>query len=149
MPASSCGLGATVRPVALSPSVFLHAGDIIVSVLVVLKSPFVDVEDFDRVVGACTGKLDPGALLLDFTLSVRLSILRLVVLSTYSASPGPPAEPLDRQRVALTVKGCVMKGNNRIPLWMTERVSAGFNRFNLRLFKDNSEHNLRPISQNV
>lgn len=40
-------------------SVSLHVRDIIVSVLVVLKSPFVDVEDFDRVVGAGTGELDP------------------------------------------------------------------------------------------
>ncbi len=118
MPASSCGLGATVRPVALGPSVSLRARDIIVSVLVLLKSPFVDVEDFDRVVGAGAGKLDPGALLLDFTLSVSPSIL-LVVLSTYSTGPGPPAEPLDCQRVALSAKECVMKGNNRILLWMT------------------------------
>lgn len=95
--------------------VCLRAGDIIVSVVVVLKSPFVDAEDFDRVVGAGTGKLDPGALLLDFTLSARLSIrLLIVVLSTYSAGPGPPAESLDRQGVALSAKGCVMKGNNRI-----------------------------------
>lgn len=122
MPASSCGLGATVRPVALGPSVSLRARDIIVSVLVVLKSPFVDAEDFDRVVGAGAGKLDPGALLLDFTLSVSLSIL-LVVLSTCLAGPGPPAEPLDRQRVALSAKECVMKGNNRTLLWMT-RLNA-------------------------
>lgn len=105
MPASSCGLSAPVRPVALSPSVSVHVRDIIVSVLVVLKSQFVDVEDFDRVVGAGAGKLDPGALLLDFTLSVSLSIL-LTVPSTCSAGPRPPAEPLHCQSVALSVKGC-------------------------------------------
>lgn len=105
LPASSCGLGATVRPVALSPSVSLCVRDIIVSVLVVLKSPLVDVEDFDRVVSAGTGELEPGALLLDFTLCVGLSIFP-VVLSTYSTGPGPPAEPLDRQRVALSVRIC-------------------------------------------
>lgn len=59
LPASSCGLCATVRPVALSPSASLCVRDIIVSLLVVLKSPFVDVEDFDRVVGAGAGELDP------------------------------------------------------------------------------------------
>lgn len=122
MPASSCGLGATVRPVALSPSVSLRVRDIIVSVLVVLKTPLVDVEDFDRVVGAGAGKLEPGALLLDFTLCIMLSIFP-VVLSTYSTSPGPPAEPLDRQRVALSVKGYVIKGNDRVLLWMTEQAS--------------------------
>lgn len=121
LPASSCGLGATVRPVALSPSVSLRVRDIIVSVLVVLKSPFVDVEDFDRVVGTGAGKLDPGALLLDFTPSISLSI-PLVVLSTYSAGLGPPAEPLDRQSVALSAKGFVMKENNMILLWMTEQA---------------------------
>lgn len=36
--------------------------DFMVSVLAVLKSLFVDVEDFDRVVGASTGELCPGAL---------------------------------------------------------------------------------------
>lgn len=116
MPASSCGLGATVRPVALSPSVSLRVRDIIVSVLVVLKSPFVDVEDFDRVVGTGAGKLDPGALLLDSTLAVSLSILLVVVVSTCPARPRPPAKPLDRQRVALSVKGCMVKGKNRILL---------------------------------
>lgn len=75
------------------------------SVLVVLKSPLVDVEDFDRVVGAGAGKLEPGALLLDFTPCIGLSIFP-VVLSTYSTGPGPPAEPLDRQRVALSVRTC-------------------------------------------
>lgn len=112
LPASSCGLGATVRPVALSPSVSPCVRDIIVSVLVVLKSPLVDVEDFDRVVGAGAGELEPGALLLDFTLCIGLSIFP-VVLSTYSTGPGPPAEPLDRQRVALSVREYVMKGSNR------------------------------------
>lgn len=112
LPASSCGLDATVRPVALSPRVCPHVRDIIVSVLVVLNSLLVDVEDFDRVVGTGTGKLEPGALLLNFTLCVGLSIF-LVVVSTYSTSAGPPAESLDRQRVALSVKGCVMKGDNR------------------------------------
>lgn len=122
---SSCGLVAPVRPVALSPSVSLCVRDIIVSVLVVLKSQFVDAEDFDRVVSAGTGKLDPGALLLEFTLSLSLSILLsfhfnpAVVFSTCSASSGPPEEPLDSQRVALPVKGRVMKGNNRILLWMS------------------------------
>lgn len=95
MPASSCGFSGPVRPVALSPSVSLGVRDRIVSVLLVLKSPFVDVEDFDRVVSTSTGKLDPGAVLLDFTFSASLSI-PLVVVSTCSASPGPPAEPLDR-----------------------------------------------------
>lgn len=124
LPASSCGLGATVRPVALSPSVSLRGRDIIVSLLVVLKSQFVDVEDFDRVVGAGAGQLDPGALLLDFTLSVRLSIL-LVVHSTYSACPGPPAKPLYCQRVALSAKACVMKGNNRILLGRHQTITWG------------------------
>lgn len=88
-----------------SVQVSLRVRDIIVSVLVVLKSLFVDVEDFDRVVSAGTGKLDPGALLLDFTLSVSLSIL-VVVVSTCSASHRPPAEPLYRQGVALSAEGC-------------------------------------------
>lgn len=52
---AAVAFGATVRPVAHSPSVPLRARDIIVSVLVVLKSLFVDAEDFDRVVGAGTG----------------------------------------------------------------------------------------------
>lgn len=98
---------ASVPQSGLWPSVQvppLRVRDIIVSVLVVLKSPFVDVEDFDSVVGTGAGKLDPGALLLDFTVSVSLSIL-LAVLSTCSAGPGPPAEPLDCQRVALSVRG--------------------------------------------
>lgn len=120
LPASSCGLCATVRPVALSPSVSLRVRDTIVSLLVVLKSPFVDVEDFDRMVSAGAGKLDPGAFLLDFTLSVSLSIL-VVVLLTYSASPGPPAKPLDPQSMALSAKVCVMKGNNKI-LWIAEQA---------------------------
>lgn len=91
-----------VRPVALSPGVCLRErGDIIVSVLVVLKSPFVDVEDFDRVVSAGAGELDPGALLLALAASISLSVRPLVV-STCSAGPGPPAEPLDSQRVALS-----------------------------------------------
>lgn len=81
------------------------------SVMAVLKSPFVDVEDFDRVVDAGTGKLHPGALLFKLTLAVTLSILLAVVL-TCSASPGPPAEPLDCQSMALSIKGCVMKGNS-------------------------------------
>lgn len=82
LPASSCGLSATERPVALSPSVSPCHKDIIVSVLLVLKSPSVDVEDFDRVVVAGAGELDPGALLLSFTLSLSLSVLP-VILSTH------------------------------------------------------------------
>lgn len=105
-----------------SVQVSLRVRDIIVSVLAVLKSPFVDVEDFDRVVGAGAGELNPGALLLNFSLSVRLSVLPVVVVMTCTASPGPPAEPLDRQRVALSAKGCVMKGNSRIMLWMTQQA---------------------------
>lgn len=127
LPASSCGLGAPVRLVALSPSVSHMQRDIIVSVLVVLKSQFVDVEDFDRVVGAGTGKLDPGAFILQFIFSVSLSILLpfqsnpAIVLSSCSASSGPPDQPLDCQGVALSVKGEVMKGNNRIQLWMANK----------------------------
>lgn len=132
MPASSCGLGASVRPVALSQSVSLGVRDIIVSVLVVLKSPFVDVEDFDRVVGTGAGELDPGALLLDFTLSITLSIL-LAIPPTCSASLGPPAEPFYCQSVALSVRGCVMKGDNRILVWMTKQA-----------FRQNL-HNWHPI----
>lgn len=75
-----------------------------VSVLVVLKSQLVDVEDFDSVVGAGAGELEPGALL-DFTPSVSLFVL-LVVLSARSAGPRPPAEPLDCQSVALSERGC-------------------------------------------
>lgn len=85
--------------------------DIIVSVLAVLKSPLVDVEDFDRMVSAGTGQLEPGALLLNFTPRVGLSVF-LVAVSTCSAGPGPPAQPLDRQSVALSVGGRVMKGDN-------------------------------------
>ena len=91
----------------------MRVRDVLVSVLVVLKSPFVDVEDFDRVVDAGTGKLDPGAVLLKPTLTATLSIF-LIVASTCSASPGPPAEPLHCQSVALSIKGCVVKGNNRL-----------------------------------
>ena len=98
---------------ALGPSVCLHVRDIIVSLLVVLKSPFVDVEDLDRVVGAGTGKLDPGALflLLLLLLFLPLSLTRsvLLVLSPCSPGPGPPAEPLHCQRVALSGKVCEMK----------------------------------------
>lgn len=122
LPVSSCGLGVTVRPVALSPSVYLHVRDTIVSVLLVLKSPLVDVEDFDGVVSARAGKLEPGALLLNFTLCIRQSIF-LVVLTTYLTSPGPPAESFDRQRMALSVKVYVMKGNNRILLRLTEQAA--------------------------
>lgn len=111
MPASSCGRGATDRPVAFSPRVRPHERDIIVSVLVVLKSPLVDVEDFDRVVRAGAGQLEPGAVLLNFTPRVRLSVF-LVAVSTCSTGPRPPAEPLDRQSVALSVGGYVMKGDN-------------------------------------
>lgn len=93
------------------------------SVLVVLKSPLVDVEDFDREVGAGAGKLGPRALPLDFTLCPRPSIFLVVVVTTYATSPGPPAEPLDCQRVALSVKGYVMKGNNGILLRVTVRES--------------------------
>lgn len=120
LPASSCGLSALVGPVALSPSVSLRVRDIIVSLLV-LKSLFVDVEDFDRVVSAGTGKLDPGALFLNFTLYVSLSI-RLVA-ATCSASPRPPAEPLYRHSMALSVKGCD-KGNNRILLWAAKSPNS-------------------------
>lgn len=111
LPASSCGRRATDRPVAFSPRVRPHERDIIVSVLAVLKSPLVDVEDFDRVVGAGAGQLEPGALLLNFTARVGLSVF-LVAVSTCSTGPGPPAEPLDRQSVALSVGGRVMKGDN-------------------------------------
>lgn len=52
----------------------LLATDIIVSVVAVLKSLFVDVEDFDRVVCAGTSKLDPGALLFEFSLRVTRPI---------------------------------------------------------------------------
>lgn len=111
LPASSCGRGATDRPVAFSPRVRRHERDIIVSVLAVLKSPLVDVEDFDRVVGTGAGQLEPGALPLNFTPRVGLSVF-LAAVSTCSTGPGPPAESLDRQRVALSVGGCVMKGDN-------------------------------------
>lgn len=94
------------------------------SLLVVLKSPFVDVEDFDRVVSAGAGKLDPGALLLDFTLLISLSV-RLVVLTTHSAAPGPPAEPLDRQSVALSVRERVNEGKQQDAL--ADRTSIGQN----------------------
>lgn len=79
--------------------------------VVVLKSLFVDGEDFDRVVGAGTGKLDPGALLLEFSLIVTPSV-RLALLYTCSTSSRPPVEPLDSQRVALSTERSVMKGNN-------------------------------------
>lgn len=104
LPASSCGRGATDRPVAFSPRVRPKERDIIVSVLAVLKSPLVDVEDFDRVVGAGAGQLEPGALPLNFTPRVGLSVF-LATVSTCSTSPGPPAESLDCQRVALSVGG--------------------------------------------
>lgn len=71
---SSCGLCGPRRPVALSPSDSLLATDIIVSAVAVLKSPFVDVEDFDRVVGTGTSKLDPGALLFEFSVCVTQPI---------------------------------------------------------------------------
>lgn len=99
----------------------LQARDTIMSVSVGLQSPHTDVEDFDGVVGAGAGKLDPGAILLDFTPSVSLSSL-LVILFIDSTGSGPPAEPLDRWRVTLSVKGCVVKGNNRTTHWMTERA---------------------------
>lgn len=121
-PASSCGLGVTVKPMALSPSVHLHVRDTIMSVLLVLKSTLVDVEDFDGVVSARAGKLEPGALLLDFTLCIRQSIF-LAVLTTDLTSPGPPAESFDRQRMALPVKVYMMKGNNKILLWVTEQAA--------------------------
>lgn len=79
-----------------------------VSVLVVLKSSPVDVEDFDRVVGAGAGELQPGALLLRVGPSVFPA-----VPSTCSTGPGPPAQPLHRQAVALSGGGCAMKANNR------------------------------------
>lgn len=82
-----------------------------VSVLAVLKSPRVDVEDFDRVVGAGAGQLEPGALPLAFTPHVSPSVSP-VAISTCSTGPGPPAEPLHRQSVALSVGGRVMKGDN-------------------------------------
>lgn len=104
---SSCGLGGGPQS---QESGSLHAKVTIVSV-VVLKSFFVDVEDFDRVVGAGTGKLHPGALLCEFSLVATLSI-RLAALYTCSAGSGPPAESLDCQRVALSTEGSVMKGNN-------------------------------------
>lgn len=62
-------------------------------------------------VGAGAGQLEPGAVLLRFTPRVGLSVF-LVVVSTCSTGPGPPAEPLDRQSVALSVGGRVMKGDN-------------------------------------
>lgn len=105
---SSCGLGGGPQS---KQSVSLHAKVTTVSV-VVLKSLFVDAEDFDRVVGAGTGKLDPGALLCESSLVVTLSI-RLAALYTCSAGSGPPAESLNCQRVALSTEGSVMKGNNR------------------------------------
>ena len=104
LPASICGRGATDRPVAFSPRVLPHERDIIVSVLAMLKSPLVDVEDFDSVVGAGAGQLEPGALLHGFTPRVGLSI-GLLAVSTCLAGPGPPAEPFDRQSVALSVGG--------------------------------------------
>lgn len=79
-----------------------------VSVLVVLKSSPGDVEDFDRVVGAGAGELQPGALLLHVGPSVFPA-----VPPTCSAGPGPPAQPLHRRAVALSGGGCVMKANNR------------------------------------
>jgi len=45
-----------------------------VSLWSVLKSPCVDVEDFDGVVGAGAGELDPGVLVLNVTPVVILSI---------------------------------------------------------------------------
>lgn len=78
-----------------------------VSVLVVLKSSPVDVEDFDRVVGAGAGELQPGALLLRVGLSVFPA-----APPTCSTGPRPPAQPLHRQAVALSGGGRVMKANN-------------------------------------
>lgn len=70
------------------------------SVLAALKSPPVDVEDSDRVVGAGAGQLEPGALSLDFA-------PRVGAPAAPACSPlrGPPAEPLDRQGVALSEEG--------------------------------------------
>ncbi|TNN85809.1 hypothetical protein EYF80_004056 [Liparis tanakae] len=106
-PASSCGLCASVQ-------VPLCVRDTRVSLWSLLKSPRVDVEDFDGVVGAGAGELDPGVLVLDVAPSVILSVWR-VVLVTCSAGPGPPAEPLDRQSVALSARVHVMKGNHGTP----------------------------------
>lgn len=83
--------------------------------MLVLKSPSVDVEDFDRVVGAGAGELHPGVLLLSFPLAAILST-RPVVLVTYSAGPRPPAEPLHCQSVALSARVHVMKGKNETTL---------------------------------
>lgn len=99
---SSCSHGAPHRPVALHSRVCLHARDIIESLLPLLKSPSVDVEDFDRVVGAGAGKLDPETLVLGFILffcpSTRPALL------TCSPGPGPPAQGLHCQSVALAVR---------------------------------------------
>lgn len=75
------------------------------------KEPLVDAEDFDRVVGAGAGQLEPGALLLTFTPRVGLSVF-LAAASTCSSGSGPPAEPLHRQGVALSAGGRLMQGDN-------------------------------------
>lgn len=80
----------------------LREKDIMKSVFVVLESQFVDAEDFDSVVVTGAGKLDPGALF-KFPFSVTLCIL-VADLCTCSTGLGPPAEPFDRQRVALPAR---------------------------------------------
>lgn len=101
------------------------------SVLAVLKSQLVDVEDFDRVVGAGAGELDPGALLLRPTVPVSLSILLsvhsappAVVLPTCSPGSGPPAEPLHRQSVALSDAGRLVKEERGCCCECLHRVSG-------------------------
>lgn len=82
-----------------------------VSVLAVLKSLFVDVEDFDRVVRAGTSELQPGALV-RLALAVSLSIFLFflhdptAVVTTCATNSRPPAKPLDRQTMALSGREC-------------------------------------------
>lgn len=100
----------SVRPSLRSAAATRH----LVSVSVALKSAAVDAEDSDRVVGAGTGELQPGAFLLLplFFLLVFIAPPRL----TCATRTRPPAQPLHCQTVALSVEGYALKEKNETNL---------------------------------
>lgn len=90
-----------------------------VSVSAALKSAAVDAEDPDRVVGAGAGELEPGALLL-----LLILVFPATPQPTCPTRTRPPAQPLNRQTVALSEEGCMMKEKNKGKTVAEDKSSA-------------------------
>lgn len=98
----------------------------------------VDVEDFDGVVGPGAGQLEPGTLLLNLLLLHSLSLL------AGAPRPGPPSQPLHRQRVALSEARCGSREGEHASTGNLWHYSPHC--YLLRWYKKNV---LRPMSQST